>query len=756
MCYTIIPKQTFPGEIMKSAFLLLSLSLSLLLCSFDWEDITPSGGEVTFVGVAEDGRIFIENNDTSYYSINQGDTWELLELENKDNWDYNLFYVKSNGSIFAYFNHWYKSMYDNSEGGIIDIYEYDQENSSWAQHYFASYITTKIDNKKNPDILGGGWLEYLNPLYFSKYEDDIYICQSMKNKYEGISKLPKFFRLDTSYIGYDFFKIDFDTYGLKIDVRKENELQLFSFGNTRLKKKNLVSATETYLTRFDHSLITNDFIFLEELHYIINSNKGIFETTDGGNNWTNISEEKLTKLTYKNDTYLAINEKQQLVISKDKCVTWDVIYDEFPVLDMDFYLDVGYAVGTTNGFAISTDKGESWKNSFESFTTKKDWRVSYLPNNSLYAWNTIFTKVSYDKGLTWEHVTENTECFRNIKEDKNSVVHSHYDHIYRRSTDFGVTWSNPVQMPDSIEQMEIDSQGNVFLKIKSMIYSPNDTFDEFPLNGANSFFIGPEDILVRVKSNGGSNPIMETSADFGQSWTESSLPKQESTSITYFSDIEQTKFYSTFVADSMFHFCHWDGSQWQERYQMRQHYVQDHLFPTFNEKIYKIEKINVVKDSIFCKVSYIHNHATQPKTRSEGSFVRLNGSRYFPEYNTISIDENTNIYVGMFNDNEGDGILKSKQTLVGVEEELPAVSKELSVYPNPTSSTINVSFDQLGSHPSSIAIYNILGEKVMTFDASNYAVRQSIELNVEQLTVGIYFLKIEYDDHSQSAMFLKE
>lgn len=47
MCYIIIPKQFFSGEMMKSVLLLLAFCLTISLCSFHWEDITPPGGEVT-------------------------------------------------------------------------------------------------------------------------------------------------------------------------------------------------------------------------------------------------------------------------------------------------------------------------------------------------------------------------------------------------------------------------------------------------------------------------------------------------------------------------------------------------------------------------------------------------------------------------------------------------------------------------------------------------------------------------------------
>lgn len=76
--------------------------------------------------------------------------------------------------------------------------------------------------------------------------------------------------------------------------------------------------------------------------------------------------------------------------------------------------------------------------------------------------------------------------------------------------------------------------------------------------------------------------------------------------------------------------------------------------------------------------------------------------------------------------------------------------QQFSVYPNPAKNTINiksdVSFD-------SVEIYNQLGQRVINVNASDL-VENSI--NINELTNGIYFMKIMSEDKQQTIKFIKE
>ena len=73
------------------------------------------------------------------------------------------------------------------------------------------------------------------------------------------------------------------------------------------------------------------------------------------------------------------------------------------------------------------------------------------------------------------------------------------------------------------------------------------------------------------------------------------------------------------------------------------------------------------------------------------------------------------------------------------------------VYPNPTYDTISVSLPN-GSDVKTIAIYTILGQKVLEKNISN----QSATISLESLTSGTYFYKIESNTFSKSGKIIKQ
>lgn len=73
------------------------------------------------------------------------------------------------------------------------------------------------------------------------------------------------------------------------------------------------------------------------------------------------------------------------------------------------------------------------------------------------------------------------------------------------------------------------------------------------------------------------------------------------------------------------------------------------------------------------------------------------------------------------------------------------------VYPNPTYDSISVSLPN-GSDVKTIAIYTILGQKVLEKNISN----QSATISLESLTSGTYFYKIESNTFSKSGKIIKQ
>ena len=80
-------------------------------------------------------------------------------------------------------------------------------------------------------------------------------------------------------------------------------------------------------------------------------------------------------------------------------------------------------------------------------------------------------------------------------------------------------------------------------------------------------------------------------------------------------------------------------------------------------------------------------------------------------------------------------------------------SNDFTVYPNPTSDEINVSFDKT-EEIKTIKVLNLNGEVVKEFTSFQ---NNSVRLNVENLNEGIYFLNITtVDDETKIVKFIKE
>jgi hypothetical protein len=74
---------------------------------------------------------------------------------------------------------------------------------------------------------------------------------------------------------------------------------------------------------------------------------------------------------------------------------------------------------------------------------------------------------------------------------------------------------------------------------------------------------------------------------------------------------------------------------------------------------------------------------------------------------------------------------------------------QVKLYPNPTASTLNI---EALANIQSIAIYNIIGQEVMTKEANS----STISLDVSGLNAGVYVIKTMIDGNVSSTKFIKE
>lgn len=85
--------------------------------------------------------------------------------------------------------------------------------------------------------------------------------------------------------------------------------------------------------------------------------------------------------------------------------------------------------------------------------------------------------------------------------------------------------------------------------------------------------------------------------------------------------------------------------------------------------------------------------------------------------------------------------ISSTQAIVGIEE--LNLNTKVHLYPNPTNKDLNISFGQYNEDLLAIELIDVTGRKIKTLTYNSIETTQpTITINLENLTKGIYFLKI--------------
>lgn len=76
------------------------------------------------------------------------------------------------------------------------------------------------------------------------------------------------------------------------------------------------------------------------------------------------------------------------------------------------------------------------------------------------------------------------------------------------------------------------------------------------------------------------------------------------------------------------------------------------------------------------------------------------------------------------------------------------LGNSINIYPNPASSRLMVDFGNIQNTPNKIEILNSLGQVITTVNTKNISTATPLEIDVNNLTTGIYFVKINADNAS--------
>jgi hypothetical protein len=83
-------------------------------------------------------------------------------------------------------------------------------------------------------------------------------------------------------------------------------------------------------------------------------------------------------------------------------------------------------------------------------------------------------------------------------------------------------------------------------------------------------------------------------------------------------------------------------------------------------------------------------------------------------------------------------------------------SKEISIYPNPASTNINVNYNSTNNQQIQLQVYNNQGTLLLTKRVSTIAGNNNIPINVSNFSTGAFVLKVITKTNTSTAQFIKE
>ena len=67
---------------------------------------------------------------------------------------------------------------------------------------------------------------------------------------------------------------------------------------------------------------------------------------------------------------------------------------------------------------------------------------------------------------------------------------------------------------------------------------------------------------------------------------------------------------------------------------------------------------------------------------------------------------------------------------------------DFELFPNPTDEKVNLVLGENLASVQSIAVYNLLGEKVLSHSVSRLSQNETLSLDLSELAPGLYFIKL--------------
>jgi len=114
-----------------------------------------------------------------------------------------------------------------------------------------------------------------------------------------------------------------------------------------------------------------------------------------------------------------------------------------------------------------------------------------------------------------------------------------------------------------------------------------------------------------------------------------------------------------------------------------------------------------------------------------------------------------NVKLVAYGANGTDSITKAVPVILTNVQEVAALISQLSVYPNPTNSIINISFELIKSDNVNVSLTDMTGKVVKTIDSEklNSGLNQ-LNINADDLNMGVYFVNVNTSTSSKTTRVL--
>ncbi|WP_248724392.1 YCF48-related protein [Seonamhaeicola sp. ML3] len=294
---------------------------------------------------------------------------------------------------------------------------------------------------------------------------------------------------------------------------------------------NLISTIET-----NYSL--NDILFIDTNHGYVTAN-GIYETVDGGVNWTRLQSsiplENYNSIKKNNNgdlivvgmvDYGALFDKGGIIKTKEANGNWELIssFNGGNYTKHDFYFkgDIGYVFGE-NESKKTIDGGITWQNFSIPDITVKQFEVV---DNSMFLFgiNTQYQNVlfkSIDNGTTWQNIT-NLEYVNNIYFVNDLIMFTTKETGIFKSVDGGVNWKNVDTSHNPYDLFIINESklfaAGVFGVIKTEDGGETWESADLELENGNSFVYSISFFDDKIGLAGSNDGIIYKTTNGGETW----------------------------------------------------------------------------------------------------------------------------------------------------------------------------------------------------------------------------------------------